>query len=130
MNNLMKICVITFPLPSKSIYTVLFDLLKILDPLSDSLYVVTGGIPKTNSFSEKLQFIDIGSYMPHKQSIRPSSISSLIWILKCLVIQVKLSIAMLKVSKNVDIVIFFIGIPYLLMPMLVAKICKKKIVWY
>jgi hypothetical protein len=126
----LNICVVTFPLPSKSIYALLFDLVKILEPLSSRLYVLTGGVPEAKSVGKKVQIIDIGKAMPFRQSIHPSCMSTLVWILKNIYIQIKMSRAMFKISKDVDIVIFFIGIPYLLLPMLIAKIGGKKIVWY
>jgi len=128
--NPLRICVVTFPLPSKSIYALLFDLVKILEPLSSRLYVLTGGVPENKEFDKNVQIIDIGEAMPFKGSINPAWLSTPIWILKNIKIQLKMSQVMFKISKDVDIVIFFIGIPFLLLPMIIAKIRRKKVVWY
>lgn len=125
-----RICIITFPLPSKSIYALLFDLVKILEPLSSKLYVLTGGVPEAQVAGKNVQIIDVGEAMPFRGSINPAWLSTTIWILKILRIQLKMSQAMFKICKDVDIVIFFIGIPNLLLPMIIAKIRKKKVVWY
>lgn len=126
----LRICVVTFPSASESIYVLLSDLLKILESLSDRLIVLTGGMPENKLPSKKVQVVDVNTTMPFRQSIHPAWISTLILALKNMSIQIKIARAMLKVSKDIDVAIFFIGIPSLLLPMLIAKIRGNKVVWY
>ena len=126
----LRICIVTFPSASESIYVLLSDLLKILEPLSDRLIVLTGGMPENKLPSKKVQVVDVNTTMPFRQSVRPLWISTLILALKNMSIQIKIARAMLKVSKDIDVAIFFIGIPSLLLPMLIAKIRGNKVVWY
>ena len=52
----------------------------------------------------------------------------LVRILKFLITQLKISYRLLKISRNVDAVIFYIGTRLYLLPILLAKLLRKKVV--
>lgn len=123
-----KVCIITFPMPSESIYPLLFDLVKVVEPSTSELIVVSGNVPNEYLNGNYVLF-DIKCSLPHKNLIKPKIISTFKWILINLLIQIKILKIILKLEK-VDIIIFFIGLPYVIFPILASKIKKIKVVCY
>jgi glycosyltransferase involved in cell wall biosynthesis len=115
-----KVCVIVFPSPWLTNRLFLSDLAEILEPITEQLYLISGNLPK-EIFSDKVRFIDIGLPPSYKKSIFGISISAL----RILFIQIKMLLRLLRVTKNVDVVIFYLAAFYQL-PLLTAKIFGKK----
>ena len=121
-----KICIIMFPWPSKSVYKFLSDLLKILEPLSGRIYVISGNTNRIESHNENLILKDITVSLHYSHELRPIWFSKLLWILKTILFQVKASLELFRLSKDVNIVIFYMAYPYYLLPLVSAKILGKK----
>lgn len=120
VNNL-KICVITQPLPKiKGGHILVSNFLEILEPLSNEIFVITGNFPEDLILDRKI----------HIENVKSDSKRETMWIrtFKYILTQSKLSFNLIKISKNVDIVIFFIGGVALLLPMLSAKLLRKRVV--
>jgi glycosyltransferase involved in cell wall biosynthesis len=115
-----KVCVIVFPSHWLTNRLFLSDLTKILEPITEQLYLISGNLPK-EIFSDKVRFIDIGHPPNYNKSIFRISISAL----RILLIQIKVSLHLLRISKNVDVVIFYLAAFYQL-PLLTAKLLGKK----
>jgi glycosyltransferase involved in cell wall biosynthesis len=98
----------------KNIYLTKF--LNILKPLSNEIFVIDGDFPEIPD--RRIHIIKIKADLK-KESMLTRSI-------KFILIQLKCSNILIKVSKNIDIVIFF-GATTIL-PMLLAKFLKKKII--
>lgn len=122
MKNL-KICVIrqsTSKAPDAHVLT--FNLLQILKPLADDIFVITGNFPEDAVSTKKIHIINVNS----RDNKRNSELSKYLnFVADFILTQLKFSHTMIKISKDVDIVIFFIGILFLL-PMLFAKLLRKK----
>lgn len=126
----LRICVITYPftlLKITRVYNLLFNLLEILESITDKLYVITGNIP-ANEIPNNRKY-HIINFKMEKELRRhlPMYIAFPIWLFNYIMGQIKMSYNLLKISKNIDIVIFFLGYDYLL-PMLTAKVLRKKTV--
>ncbi len=102
------------------------DLTKILEPISDSLYVITGNVPE-ELFSQRIRFMDLRTVMHYRRSVFPEWLVMPLWFLKIAFIQVKMSVSLLRIARDVDIVIFYLSYFYQL-PLLTAKILRKKTV--
>jgi hypothetical protein len=120
MNNSNKpnICVITGPFQNIVGAALLSNFIDILEPISNELFVITGKFPdRTN---KRIHIIRIKS--DEKKEL------TLIRATKYLFKQLKTAFNLIKISKNVDIVIFFIGTRIDVLPVLTAKLLGKKTV--
>jgi glycosyltransferase involved in cell wall biosynthesis len=124
----LKIGVITYPFGEKTKPTLLLNLLEILESIADKLYVITGNIPP-DEIPNNIRYHLINFKM-EKELRRhlPMYIAFPIWLFNYIMGQIKMSYNLLKISKNVDIVIFFLGWSICLLPILSARILKKKVV--
>lgn len=118
---LFRICVITQPLPRRTGSSVLVDdLIRVLEPLSDELFLITGNFPENSVSSKKIHIRNV----KHDSKRQPM----LLRIFKFALVQLRMSFNLIKVSKSVDIVIFYLGSRSYLLPTLSAKLLRKKIV--
>ena len=121
-----KICVVMFPWPSKGVYKFLSDILKILEPLSGRVYVITGNTNRIKTHNMNVIFKDTKVSLHYSHELHPVWISKLLWILKAILFQIKASLELFRLSRDIDIVIFYVAHPYYLLPLLSAKIHGKK----
>lgn len=115
-----KVCVIVFPSHWLTNRLFLSDLTKILEPITEQLYLISGNLPR-EIFSDNVRFIDIGSPPRYNMSI----LGILSSVLRILIIQIKMMRHFLRISKNVDVVIFYLAAFYQL-PLVTAKLLGKK----
>lgn len=120
--RLLKICVITQPFVETTKSVLLFNFLEILEPLSDEIFIITGNAPEKADTSKKIHVLNIKS----KNNKRNSELSKYLnFVIDFTLTQLKFSHTLIKISKNIDVVIFFMGSLFLL-PMLFAKLLRKK----
>jgi glycosyltransferase involved in cell wall biosynthesis len=118
-SKLFRICVITHPFSKISTGPgIILTFLKILSPLSDEIYLITGNFPE-----KKLENISVKDirYKDKRERI-------LINFFRYSLIQMKTSYNLLKLHNNVDYVIFFMGSMHLLLPILLTKFLRKKLI--
>lgn len=125
-NRNFKICVLAFPFASPTISLFLFDMLQILEPISGQLYAITGKVPTSIIYNKNIQVRDIGIGIHFRKSISPDWWSVLLWLCKNVIIQIKMSYELVKISKNVDALVF-LGTAYYLLPLTCAKLLGKKV---
>ena len=124
-----KICVISFPMPSTLVVNaLLYNLIEILEPICEKVHVVTSNIPKDRIFSEKIRIQDVKTALHFRETIHPMWWSTLLQFLKIVVIQLKMCWSLIKISKEIDAVIFYVGGANLFPPVLMAKILRKKVI--
>ena len=125
----LRVCVISFPMPSALVVNVLlFNLIEILEPICEKIYVVTSNIPKDKIFSKKIRIIDVKTALHFRHTIHPMWWSTLHQFLKIINIQLKMCWMLTKISKEIEIVIFYVGGANLFLPVLMAKALRKKVV--
>ena len=125
----LRVCVISFPMPSALVVnTFVYSLVEILEPICERIYVVTSNIPKGKTFSEKVRLQDVKTAMHFRDTIRPRWWSTLLQFFKIIIIQLKMCWVLTKISKEIDIVIFYVGGANLFPPVLMAKILRKKVI--
>lgn len=107
----MRVCVVT---PASKFTLVgqlgLSNLIKVLKPLSDSIFVITGEL--------KDYILSIKSYEDKRIMVKT---------FKYIISQLKLSLKLFEISSQVDAVILFWGTS-LLFPLLAAKMLRKKVI--
>ena len=123
-----RVAIISFPWPSYAPYKFLSDVLKILEPISDNVVLIDGNTNRINIPSKKVEVRDIGMSMHHLKDIKPTFYSAILWITKCVLVQIKTSLELTKHRKKIDVVMFYVAYPYYPLPLIVAKIFRKKTV--
>ena len=116
----LNICILTFPIPKSGI-TPLSNLVDILYPLSDDIYLITG--------NEGYTFFK-GDKRIHTYGIEHKTGRNVFTrITNYIHTQLKISHKLTKLSKNISLCCFFLGgEEALLLPILTAKLLRKKVV--
>jgi len=121
-----KIAIVSFPWQSHAPYKFLSDILKILESVSGKIVLIGGNTDRIKVSSKKIEIRDIGLSVHYLEEIRPTLYSAILWGIKCFLAQIKAGIELIKVKKNVEIVIFYMAYPYYLLPLLISKFLRKK----
>ena len=118
----LGICVITGPLPvSISDADVLHvnSFLHILEPLSESIFLITSNFPE-NAANKKIYIKNIKH--------RSNSGWMFIRIPTFIIMQLKISYHLIKIGNKIDTVFFSIGAATLFLPMIFARLMRKRII--
>lgn len=114
-----NIGILTFP-TSKAGNIPLSNLVEILNPLSNDLYLVTG--------NDGYMFFKEDERI-HTYGIRHESGKNVITrVTKYIYTQLKISYTVFKLREEVDFYIFFLGGDGLILPMLIVKLLNKKVI--
>ena len=115
-----NIGLLTFPISSKASITPLSNFIHILLPLSNHIYLVSGNYAY-NLFEMQKNVFSFN--ITHKESS-----NGFFRIINYFITQLKISYDVARISKKVDFWIFFIGGDTLVIPMLIAKLFRKKVI--
>ena len=121
-----RVAVVSYPWSSMAPYKFLSDLAAILDPLCASVLVITGNTDRIVRPSARIRVVDIGIGMHLLHDVKPTFYSALLWFAKSVLVQLKVSIELIRARKDVDIILFYAAHPYYLLSLLTAKILRKK----
>jgi len=110
--------IITTPISKSGIIPV-SDLIKIIFSLSKNIFLITGG-EGYDFFRNDTRITTLN--IPHN-----ASTFFMQRIFNYLFLQLKISLAIFKTRKQIDFYIFFIGSDVLLLPMLLARLLRKKV---
>ena len=121
-----RVVIISFPWKSHAPYKFLSDVLKILEPISDRIVLIDGNTNRINITSEKVEIRDIGVSMHYLKEIKPRFYSAILWVIKCVLAQIKESLELIRSRKNIDVVLFYMAYPYYLLPLVTAKLLLRK----
>lgn len=113
-----NIGVITHPTDTPVVQIILANFIDYLQPSSNEVFVITG---EFSYESNNIHIINI-------KYNRKISELVIIKILKEILIHLKISFNIIKISKHIDIVFFHIGTRFYLLPMLIAKLLRTKTV--
>ena len=114
-----KVCIITGAYASQegATPTILSNFVDLIEAISCNLCVITGNFPRIKTNSTKI----IRVLICNGQKNVLSRISC------SLVIQIKMSYELVKVQRDIDLVLFFLGSRTLFLPMITIKLLKKNI---
>lgn len=121
-----RIVVIAFPWKSPAPYKFLEDLLKILSPLSKKIILITGNTELINNYYNNVDILDINIKMHRLSDYDLKIYSAILWVLKCILSQIKMSFHLIKNRHKYEIVLFYMAYPYFLLPLVTARIMHKK----
>jgi glycosyltransferase involved in cell wall biosynthesis len=111
--------IITFP-SGQSGVTPLLNLISIMSEISPFTTIISGGV----AYDQIKSIKGVTAYNVNHKSFS----SMLLRITSYLSTQIKISIKILRQSRSIDTWIFFIGGNSLIIPMLVAKMCRCQII--
>lgn len=114
----LNIAVITFPFHTVVPEIFLANFIDLLEPLSNEIYAITGNF--SYKPGAKIHIINIRGGDEEKSKLK----NALIFLLA----QPRVAFNLLKRTKDIDIVIFFIGTRIYLLPLLTAKLLRKRTV--
>ena len=115
----LNVGILTFPM-FKSGITPLSNLVDILYSLSNDIYLITGNAGY--DFFKEIKKI-------HTYGITHETGTNVVTrIIKFIYTQLKISYTLAKITRNIDLWIFFIGGDTLVLSMLTAKVLRKKVV--
>jgi len=114
----IDIGILTPPIGTHSLIP-LSNLINILSPQSQSLYLITGN-EGYNAFQNDTRIHAFGVHHMGGNSI-------FLRIAMFFLMQIRISIVLIKIVKNCDIWIFFLGGENMILPMLVTKFFRKKV---
>ena len=123
-----RVALTSFPATSPVPYKFLSDIALILDAISEHVFILDGDTKRIASSSKKVTLVDIGVSMHNIGDIRPTFYSVALWIVKSILAQLKLSFALVRLRSDVDVVLFYAAAPHHLLPLITAKILKKRAV--
>ncbi len=120
---MLRICMINAPLvsstPDNHIHVL--NLLRLLEPHADEIFVITGNFPQDAVDDEKIHIKNI----KHRSDSR----WMLLRIPRFLLMQLKISYHLIKLAKKIDVVFFSIGAALLTLPMMSAKLMRKRVIF-
>jgi glycosyltransferase involved in cell wall biosynthesis len=124
MDNLKQIGIITLPMGKAGLLH-LYNFINVIEPSSALIYVITS-VTKSNPLNknlfnnEKIHFHIVGYRL---------SIHLLANAINYIIRQIEISIEMIKLSKRIDVWIFFLDSHILFIPVLCAKLLNKRVVF-
>ena len=113
-----NICVVTHPFNNIAGEMILENFIEILETLSNEIFVITGNFQKQSN--KKIRIIKL-KFINEKDSILKR-------IPKFILTQIRISSNLFREHQNIDIVIFYIGARLYIIPILLAKLLRKKVV--
>ncbi|MGZ4864907.1 MAG: glycosyltransferase family 4 protein [Halobacteriota archaeon] len=121
-----RVAIVSFPWQAKAPYKFLSELLKILDPLCKKIVVIDGYTDRINVVSESVELRDLGVGVHYVAEKKPTFYSGLLWIFECILAQLKSSVELIKIRREVDIVVFYLANPFYLIPVITSKLLGKR----
>jgi glycosyltransferase involved in cell wall biosynthesis len=123
-----KLCIITYPFPKvEKMYSHLFTFVKIIEPLFESIHIITGNIPENETPPGKFQLINFRMEVELRRHL-PKFVALPIWLFNFALGQTKTLYYLTKVSRSTDTVLFFLGADINLLSLLLAKLLKKEVI--
>ena len=123
MNNPKGICVIFAP-NTDNISTTTWDgTIRLFEPLADEIFVISANFFKTTGYSDNVHLTDVGM-----KGVMNKRTSPVIRAIGFMILQLKISYALFKISSKFDILVLGAGSSTIFLPSLTAKVLGKKVV--
>lgn len=120
--NRYKVCIIVFPSNMSTNQIFLSSMSKILEQLTDNIFIISGNLSK-QFFGKSVNIIDIGPAF----KLNNAYMNNLSMVLFIVYYQILMSYNLLKISRDVQIVFFYLSY-FCQFPIILSKILGKKTV--
>ena len=125
--NDQRIALVYFPWKSRTIYKFLDQLVSILIPISRSITLIGGNTEYLEiDDSPTVRAVDIRVKMHDTTDITPMLYSKALWALKAVTSQILEAAMIIRDASQIDIVVFYMSYPYDILPLITAKLLRKK----
>jgi len=125
----LNVVLVSFPMGSSLIVNgFLYNLIEILKPICNKLYVITSNVDKDKIHGNNVMLEDIGIALHPIGTIHPILWSNILQLLKMVSIQINIGLSLIQLRKNFKIVFFYMGGANLFFPVFVAKLLRKRII--
>jgi glycosyltransferase involved in cell wall biosynthesis len=102
--------------------------IRLFEQTCEKFYLLINKMPAIEIPNRNVVIVDIKKdTFNFNDSIHPLWLSTLMWLFNSVSIHIKMSLSLFKISREVDIVCFGQGLPFLLPLILEAKFLRKKI---
>lgn len=118
-----RICMITGSLSDSTVAAAVIhisSLLRLLEPLAEKIFIISSNLPEDQINNDKIHVINIKH--------RSDSGWMFIRLPKFIIMQLKISYHLFKVSKKIDIVLFSVGAAPFFLSMIFARLMRKKVI--
>ena len=121
------VAIVLFPMGSRLVVNVFCQsIVSILEPICKRLYVISGN--KACGFSKEIMAVSLKTSLHLRGSVHPIWWSDILQFFKIIAIQLEISFCLLKTFKDVEIVYFYIGGANLILPVIVTKLSKRRVI--
>jgi glycosyltransferase involved in cell wall biosynthesis len=128
MKNL-RICLVNFSSRPERLSATLPRRIRLFGQICGRVYLLIDKMPNIKIPDGNVDIVEIKKTLPNINDMtHPRWLSTLIWLLKCIAILARMSLSMLKISREVDVVIFYAGLPFFLPLILISKFLGKKVI--
>ncbi len=124
--GLMKICVVRQPSPKPETHVHTLSLLRVLQPLAEKIYLITGNFPEEAIPDSKLQIINVGSRGYYRSKVL--ELAKPVAIIQVLLTDLEFAYRLLRLSRKINVVIFFVAMTFPL-TMLLSKLLGKRVIF-
>lgn len=116
-----RICAIFAPKSTMDSTTTVVSTLHLLEPLAQEIYAITANFPEDAISSERIHIISI--------EIKENAQSS-VWVRtpRFITLQLKMSYHLFNIASKIDVIFLAAGASTLLLPALLAKLMRKRII--
>ncbi|MGI6483840.1 MAG: glycosyltransferase family 4 protein [Methanobacterium sp.] len=128
MKNKHNLIIILFPLASQAPYYFANDIINILIPITNNLFIITGNSSRINN-DPNLNIIQVPLSVHYAQDKKPIIVSYIWWIIKCIIIQLYMTYNLFMMRKEIDIILYM-AYPFNFLPLIIGKLFKKKNIEY
>lgn len=125
--NDQRIALVYLPWKSRTIYKFLDQLVSILIPISQSITLIGGNTEYLKiDDSPTVRAVDIRVKMHDTTDISPLLYSKALWVLKAVTSQILEAAVIIRDASQIEIVVFYMSYPYDILPLITAKLLRKK----
>ncbi len=125
-SNHCQAALVSFPLASSTSKIFLKNLVSIVVPNVEKLYVISN--LSISEFNEKVNIIDLEISLHHRSETNRALLSTLFQFLKIMLIQIKICFILTRIRHKIDVVFFYVGGVNLLLPTITSKLINKKVI--
>jgi glycosyltransferase involved in cell wall biosynthesis len=107
----------------------LSDLIKIIEPIADEIHIIT----KNYGFDiakERVRIYDTKLSLHFRDLIKSKVLSVVYQLFKIALIQIIMCCYLIRIIRRMNVIIFYVGGIDLILPMLIAKLFRKKVILF
>jgi glycosyltransferase involved in cell wall biosynthesis len=122
----LRIAFLVFPYESQTVYAISTKLINVLSSVTKNVIFICGEIPSDIGYPSNVKTIDINTSLHFVGKRSPYWFSAVVWILKFIYVQLRMSFEIIRHRHEIDIVFCYLA-NYFQFPIFTARILGKKV---